>query len=100
MRSRYAAFARDEVAYLLTSWHPSTRPATLAATGGLRWRRLEVLATSGGGLLDTEGTVEFRAWFDGPAGRGSQHEVSRFVRGADGWQYLDEVPPASGRGPV
>ena len=29
MRSRYSAFAVGDAAYLLATWHPSTRPAAL-----------------------------------------------------------------------
>jgi SEC-C motif-containing protein len=29
MRSRYSAFALGEAAYLLSTWHPSTRPRAL-----------------------------------------------------------------------
>jgi SEC-C motif-containing protein len=51
-----------------------------------------VLATSGGSLLSSEGTVEFRAHYFIGSRSGAQHENSRFVR-ADGlWRYLDGVP--------
>ncbi len=87
MRSRYTAFATGDAAYLLRSWHPSTRPAELSLDPRQRWRRLEVLATSGGGLLHTEGTVEFRAHHD----HGALHERSRFRRADGHWTYLDGV---------
>ncbi|WP_448058928.1 YchJ family metal-binding protein [Cellulomonas hominis] len=48
-----------------------------------------VLATTRGGLLDTESTVEFRAFYRTDAGPGSQHEVSRFVRERGAWLYVD-----------
>jgi SEC-C motif domain protein len=89
MRSRYSAFAVGDPAYLLATWHPGTRPEELELDAGVRWTGLDVLATDGGGLLATEGTVEFRAsWRDG-AQRGEQHEVSRFVREDGAWRYLD-----------
>ena len=89
MRSRFSAFAVGDVAYLRRSWHPSTRPADLELDADVRWYRLDVLATSGGGVFDTTGTVEFEAFWRGPDGRGSMREVSRFVRGPEGWQYVD-----------
>ena len=61
MRSRYSAFVVGDTTYLLASWHPSTRPTSLQLDAGTSWRFLEIVATSGGGLLDTEGVVEFRA---------------------------------------
>ncbi|KMM45957.1 zinc-binding protein [Cellulomonas sp. A375-1] len=89
MRSRFSAFAVGDAAYLLRSWHPSTRPADLTLDDDVQWYRLDVRATSGGGAFDTVGTVEFEAFHRGPGGRGSLHEVSRFVRGPEGWQYVD-----------
>ena len=83
MRSRYTAFAVGDSAYLLATWHPSTRPARLQLDD-TAWTRLEVLATTAGGLLDTEGAVRFRAHFRG----GVLEEHSRFVRDAGRWSYL------------
>ena len=84
MRSRYSAFAVGDSAYLSRTWHPSTRPATVKATGS--WVRLEVLASSGG-LLDAEGIVHFRAHsLDGVV-----EERSRFTRDAGRWAYLGPV---------
>ena len=92
MRSRYTAFALGDVDHLARSWHPSTRPKRIHHTsdGHRRWQRLEVVATTGGGLLDQEGTVEFRADYrDADGTRGTLHEVSRFVRHDGAWTYVD-----------
>jgi SEC-C motif-containing protein len=91
MRSRYSAFVAGDAGYLLATWHPSTRPRDLELDDQVRWTGLEVLTTTGGGLLETEGTVEFRASYlrDGVAG--AQRENSRFVREAGRWRYLDGV---------
>lgn len=75
----------------MRTWHPTTRPAHLELDDDVTWYRLDVRTTSGGGPFDTRGTVEFEAFHLGPGGRGSLHEVSRFVRDADGWQYVDGV---------
>ena len=91
MRSRYSAFAAGDSAYLLETWHPRTRPASLDLDPDLRWTGLEVLATTGGAMLATEGTVEFRASYVRGGRRGSQHEDSRFVREGGRWYYLDGV---------
>ena len=85
MRSRYSAFALGDSAYLLRSWHPTTRPRTLELDGRTRWLRLEVLETTGGGLLETEGAVRFRAH----SSDGVLEEHSRFARDAGRWAYLD-----------
>ncbi|RYV51274.1 YchJ family protein [Pengzhenrongella frigida] len=91
MRSRFSAFAVGDADYLRRTWHPTTRPRDLTLDADLRWYRLDILAASLGGILDTEGTVEFRAYYRGPFGPGSQHEVSRFVRTGGEWVYLDGV---------
>jgi SEC-C motif-containing protein len=87
MRSRYSAFAVGDPAYLLATWHPRTRPRTLDLDTHVRWTGLDVLATTGGSMFETEGTVEFRAH----RRDGAQHEDSRFVREGGRWFYLDGV---------
>jgi SEC-C motif-containing protein len=90
MRSRFSAFAVEDAAYLLATWHPATRPARVRFVPGQRWTRLEVLATTGGDLLDAEGTVEFRAHHERHGRAGVLHEHSRFVRADDAaWLYAD-----------
>jgi len=92
MRSRYSAFAVGDRAYLLASWHSTTRPAAVDLDPRIRWIGLEVLGTTGGTLLATEGTVEFRAHSVVDGAAGSQHEDSRFAREDGRWRYLDGVP--------
>jgi SEC-C motif-containing protein len=89
MRSRYSAYVVGDAQYLLDSWHPSTRPASLELDPAQRWFGLHILSTSSGGMLDTTGTVEFRAKFRLDGHVGEQHETSRFVRSASRWVYLD-----------
>ena len=83
MRSRYSAFAIGDAAYLLATWHPSTRPTDFELDD-TRWYRLDILSTSKGGPLDREGTVEFEAFYRG----GSQRENSAFVREQGRWLYV------------
>jgi SEC-C motif-containing protein len=92
MRSRYSAFAVDDLAYLLRTWHLSTRPQRLVLDPDQRWSRLVVLATTGGGLLDREGTVEFRAECSRGGRSEALHERSRFVREAGAWLYVSALP--------
>ena len=89
MRSRYSAFVRLDADYLLRTWHPDTAPATLELDPGMGWRRLDILATSGGGPFDSAGTVEFKAHYRYDGARGVLHEVSRFVREDGRWYYVD-----------
>jgi SEC-C motif domain protein len=89
MRSRFSAFALGDAAYLLRTWHPSTRPRDLVLDPEDRWYRLDVIRTERGGLLDTDGVVEFRAHRRSPSGPAIVHEVSRFVREDRQWLYVD-----------
>ena len=88
MRSRFTAFALGLDGYLLSSWHPSTRPATLELDDGTAWRRLQIVDTVAGGPDDPTGIVEFRASYrdvDGAAG--VLHERSTFSRVDGRWVY-------------
>lgn len=89
MRSRYCAFVLLDAAYLLRTWHSSTAPAALDLDPELQWRRLDIMATSGGGPMENRGTVEFKAWFRHGSERGTHHELSRFVREDRRWFYVD-----------
>lgn len=94
MRSRYSAFVVGDAAYLLRTWHPRTRPSSLELDTDTEWRRLDIVAASRGGMLDTQGIVEFRAHYRRDGQRGVQHERSRFLREAGAWLYVDGDPLA------
>lgn len=88
MRSRYSAFVRDLRGYLLDTWHPSTRPASIEPPEpGLRWLGLDVKREAMSGA--DSGSVEFvaRSKLGGRAHR--LHETSRFVREGGRWYYVD-----------
>ena len=62
MRSRYSAFARGEVDYLLQTHDQSqSRRALRQACRQTQWLGLSILAVDGGGVDDLEGTVRFEA---------------------------------------
>lgn len=88
MRSRYTAYVLEDEAYLLATWHPTTRPERVKATAGLRWTGLRVVA-AGGGPEDREGVVEFVASFRERGRPGELRERSRFLRENGRWYYLD-----------
>ncbi|MFI6455675.1 YchJ family protein [Streptosporangium amethystogenes] len=89
MRSRFSAFAVHDEAYLLRSWHPTTRPPGVGFDPALRWTRLEILGGTEGGPFSTAGTVEFRAHYTEHGRPGELQENSRFVRHDYAWVYLD-----------
>jgi SEC-C motif domain protein len=87
MRSRFSAFAVGDEAYLLRSWLPSARPAGAVGDRRVKWTRLEVLGSSGGSVVHTEGTVHFRAHYLDRGRPGEMEENSRFVRYEGRWVY-------------
>lgn len=89
MRSRYSAFVAHNEAYLLRTWHPSTRPRHLEIDPGMQWTRLEILDTEEGSPFHSSGTVTFRARFRHHGKRGALHERSRFERHGGAWVYVD-----------
>ncbi|MGE0701976.1 MAG: YchJ family protein [Hyphomicrobiaceae bacterium] len=86
MRSRYAAFALGKAAYLMATWHASTRPAQLDLDPAQQWQLLRILDRSEEG---DRATVEFTARSRIGATGHLLHEVSRFVRDGGRWYYLD-----------
>lgn len=89
MRSRFAAFRDGDAAWLLRTWHPSTRPRALDLDGGIMWRGLQIVDTVRGGAGDEDGIVEFRATYRTADGIGVLHERSRFVHEGGRWLYVD-----------
>ncbi|MBM3398377.1 MAG: hypothetical protein FJY28_07045 [Betaproteobacteria bacterium] len=87
MRSRYSAFVRGDVPYLLATWHPSQRPAELTLESGGKWLGLEIKQhkVTGADTAEVEFVARFRV--GGKAVR--QHERSRFVREDGRWLYVD-----------
>lgn len=91
MRSRYSAYVKEDQGYLLSTWHPSTRPAQLhpGCTPQPQWQKLSVLATNAGRRQDKEGTVTFIATCTIDGRPDSLYEKSRFVQESGVWYYLD-----------
>lgn len=92
MRSRYSAYVMGLEAYLIATWHPSSRPVALDLSQqpspkptwlGLTVKRHE------NSTADTA-VVEFvaRLRYGGGSAR-KMHEVSRFVREDGRWYYID-----------
>jgi SEC-C motif domain protein len=88
MRSRYSAYVLGLTDYLLATWHPSTRPASVEADPpGLTWLGLQVRSHE---MQDaTHATVDFvaRSKQGGRAQR--MQEKSRFIFESGFWFYVD-----------
>ena len=87
MRSRYSAFVLNRSDYLMATWHASTRPADVSLDDHAKWLGLRVRRHT---VIDADhAEVEFVARYR-TAGRGARiHELSRFVREAGLWYYVD-----------
>ncbi|MDB5100097.1 MAG: hypothetical protein JWM80_4518 [Cyanobacteria bacterium RYN_339] len=90
MRSRYAAYCKGKVDYLVHSLHPSKHAALdrKALAQRTPWTGLTILSTEGGSLFDTTGVVAFEARYTG----GAMRERSRFTRHEGRWVYVDGDP--------
>lgn len=97
MRSRYTAYALGRAGYVSSTWHPSTRPASLTLDPAMRWTRLTILATGGGTAFDTTGTVRFTADWTTGRRKGSLTETSRFRAEGGRWFYVDGAVDDTGR---
>lgn len=98
MRSRYTAFVKANISYLSKSWHSSTKPAAknelqeiLDWTTSVIWDRLEIVNTTKGTEFDTEGTVEFKAYYFEGVTLKVIHENSYFVKEKACWVYVGEA---------
>jgi SEC-C motif-containing protein len=89
MRSRYSAYARALEGYLLATWSPATRPASLgfASTPQPRWLGLKVMDAATQDA--THATVEFVARYRAGGREQRLHEVSRFELSDERWYYVD-----------
>jgi SEC-C motif-containing protein len=89
MRSRYTAYTLRNEDYLLATWHASTRPSSLGLQDEVptKWLGLEVKRHE---QQDADhAIVEFVARYKVQGRAHRLHEVSRFVREAGQWFYVD-----------
>lgn len=91
MRSRYSAYTLHHADYLLATWHPSTRPASLDFDPQTQWMRLELAESSQGEPGDTTGTVFFTAHFISGKQLCTMSEKSQFRQENGKWFYIDGI---------
>lgn len=94
MRSRYTAFVRGAIDYLIDTHDASTRGTVDRASIGkwsrdTEWKGLEIVATEAGGDDDDTGVVEFIARGVTRGVAFAQRERSRFRRVDGAWYYVD-----------
>src|SRR3989338_2501157 len=88
MRSRYSAYVLRLEAYLLATWHPDTRPASLdLAADNCKWLGLEVKKF----IRESAdcATVEVVARYQTGGRAPRPHQINPLVRDAGRWFYVD-----------
>lgn len=94
MRSRYAAYAMQEILWLRDSLEPSQRhdfdEKTVAEwSEKSEWLGLEIIRTEQGGPEDERGFVEFKARFKQDGVTRDHHELGEFHRKDGQWFFFD-----------
>ena len=84
MRSRFTAYAQLNEAYVLASWHASTRPneLNLHKEPIIKWTRLKIIDSS-------DNRVEFIAVHKVNGKAHKLHERSQFIQEQGRWFYVD-----------
>jgi len=99
MRSRYTAYVRGEIDYILASHDPASagdvdREATAKWSRETTWLGLTIVKRERGGEGDDSGEVEFIVRFrDDASGREqNHHERSQFRRVDGQWKFVSGEP--------
>ena len=97
MRSRYTSYVNGEIDYLRESTHPDDRgdfdsQSTRDWSEKSQWQKLEIITTKGGGPDDTEGFVEFIAFFAREGVDQKHHELASFKKSENQWYFSDGNP--------
>lgn len=89
MRSRYSAYVFSLEDYLLQTWHPTTRPASLDLADEIatKWLGLQIKHTENSDANNA--IVEFIARYKIGGKAERLHEISRFQKIEQQWYYLD-----------
>ena len=98
MRSRYSAFVKANISYLLQSWSSKTRDNSkrfskelLSWTTSVQWVKLQVEKSTFGSLNDTTGTVLFKAIYFEVGVLECIAENSYFEKENGHWVYVKPI---------
>ena len=100
MRSRYSAFVKNEVDYLMSSLTPARRKEFDRNeidewSKKTDWAGLEIVSTVKGGPGDETGEVEFKAKFRVEGEIKDHHELATFLKIGGKWYFDDGQTPAA-----
>jgi SEC-C motif-containing protein len=100
MRSRYSAYVLKDEAYLMRTWHKSTRPKNLDLNDPIQWQGLQIRMKQAGGPDDDKGIVEFAAIYKSDGLSQRLLERSTFIKEKGLWFYVDGDTPQEPKQPV
>lgn len=93
MRARYTAYVKGEIDFIIdTCEHAKDiaeidRKATEDWSHNSTWHGLAILRTQKGSVNDTEGVVEFEAYYTQKGLKDTHHETANFKKIAGKWLY-------------
>lgn len=94
LRSRYTAFVKHDIDYIMKTVHP--KRIHEFDENGIRewsenseWLRLEIIKTENGSSDDQTGTIEFKAYFSQNDIEQIHHESASFTKVKDQWFFED-----------
>jgi len=96
MRSRYSAYTLRAFDYIENTMRAKPlrhfdRDATEKSGHDIAWDKLEVLEAFPVSATDTQGFVEFKAYYHTPQGSAYIYEKSRFIKLKERWYYVEGI---------
>jgi SEC-C motif-containing protein len=94
MRSRYSAYVKQEMAYILASLHPDHRndydeKSTRSWAERAQWHGIAIMNTVKGAPEDSEGQVEFTVSYTENGFKQEHHELSSFKKKDGTWYFTN-----------
>ena len=98
LRSRFSAYAREQVDYIFETVAPSQRHQHEIKTirswaRNATWHQLEILDIQEGGADDDQGRIEFIAHYTEKGVRKRHHELAHFQKLDGRWYFYDGNAP-------
>jgi SEC-C motif-containing protein len=99
MRSRYTAYTRAAIDYLLSTTHPDKKDtydvdSMRSWAEESDWQGLEIIAADKGGPDDDTGQVEFIARYSEQGENREHHEIADFKKQGGNWFFYDGQAPS------
>lgn len=92
MRSRYSAYVKGEIDYLIETTRPQNRDLykredLINWSNNSIWEKLEIISIRSGNESSTSGLVEFKAYYTQNGKKEIHHELSIFKKENDIWYF-------------